>query len=140
MFSAVSSESVYIRRHKHPYDGQEVKVVMRRHHADGGLHLRVEMPDGVRFQVPASWTTLVPVDPDVVPLRGRLCDLFALADLVGTMEDRLGISGRDRPGMAGVAGVAGPDRAVDGVSGACSGGPGVGVGPADGSGGERGER
>lgn len=113
---------------------------MRRYHADGGLHLRVEMPDGARFQIPASWTTLVPVDPGFVPSRGRLCDLFALADLVETMEDRLGIAGRDGVDVAGVAGVARPDRSVDEISGGRSGGTGVGACPADGAGGDRGER
>ena len=49
---------------------------MRRYHARGGLHLRVEMPDGARFQVPASWTTLVPVDPGFVPLVSELARLM----------------------------------------------------------------
>ena len=113
--------------------------MMRRYHARGGLHLRVEMPDGARFQVPASWTTLVPVDPGFVPLRGQLRDMLALADLMDVMEGRLGIAGRDGTGVGGTSGVAGPDRAVDEVSGSRPGGAGVGAGTTDGAGGGRGK-
>ena len=34
---------VYLRRYKHPYDGQELKVHGRRRHADGRHFLNVEM-------------------------------------------------------------------------------------------------
>ena len=87
---------------------------MRRRHAAGGLHLRVELADGVRLQVPAGWTTLDPVGPDFVPLRGRLHDMLALADLVESMEARGGVTGGDGTDAAGVAGA---DRSVDGISG-----------------------
>ena len=113
---------------------------MRRHHAADGLHLRVELADGVRLQVPASWTTLDPVDPDFVPLRGRLHDMFALATLVESMEARGGVTGGDGSGAAGAAGVAGPDRSVDGISGDRPDGARDGTGPADDAGGDRGER
>lgn len=110
---------------------------MRRHHAVGGLHLRVGLADGVRLQVPASWTTLDPVDADSVPLRGRLHDMHALADLVESMEVRGGFTRGDG---AGAAGVAGPDRSVDGVSGGRPGGARDGAGPADDADCGRGER
>lgn len=61
-----------IRRHKHPNGGQKATILMRRHHAVGGLHLRVELADGVRLQVSASWTALDPADPDSIHQCGRL--------------------------------------------------------------------
>ena len=52
--------TVVITRPRHPLDGRELRVLggMRRH---GARELLVELPDGSKRLVPASWTDFGPV-------------------------------------------------------------------------------
>jgi len=72
--------------------------------------LRVEMPDGARFEVPADWTTLESTDGDRPRLHARLVDFCALADLLNTMEVRYGLAGGQATWGADAVGGAAAER------------------------------
>ena len=104
---------VYLRRYKHPYDGQELKVHGRRRHADGRHFLNVEMPDGQRFRIPENWTTLsgpVSLTPGV---RGSIAAFLSLLDRVELLEERYGLPRQRHPaGASGTSCLRGTTCAV----------------------------
>ena len=75
------SGPVFLRRCRHPFDGQELEVIERRR--GGGSHhklnLHVVMPDGSRMWVPARWTSLEARDPENPQLLGELPDFVEVA-------------------------------------------------------------
>ena len=104
---------VYLRRYKHPYDGQELKVHGRRRHADGRHFLNVEMADGQRFRIPENWTTLsgpVSLTPGV---RGSIAAFLSLLDRVELLEERYGLPRQRHPaGASGTSCLRGTTCAV----------------------------
>ncbi len=77
-----------MRRFRHPFDGQEVKVIER--WGGGGSHhrlnLHVELPDGVRMWLPATWTSLEAREPGAPELLGELPDFIRLRNLLDDLE------------------------------------------------------
>ena len=80
-----------MRLFRHPFDGQEVRVVERRR--GGGSHYRlnlhVELPDGTRMWLSATWTSLEARDPGALELLGELPDFIRLRILRDDLERRL---------------------------------------------------
>ncbi|MYI70750.1 MAG: hypothetical protein F4103_19115 [Boseongicola sp. SB0673_bin_14] len=127
---------VFMRRFRHPFDGQEVKVIERRR--GGGSHhklnLHVELPDGVRMWLPATWTSLDARDPDAPKLLGELPDFIRLRNLLDDLERRLEATDGQGTGTvaAGASGVGATRGEVASDSSPGPGGVGAGVGGADG--------
>ena len=80
-----------MRRFRHPFDGQKVKVIERRR--GGGSHhrlnLHIELPDGVRIWFPATWTSFAARDPGAPNLLGELPDFIRLRNLLDDLERHL---------------------------------------------------
>ena len=129
-----------MRRFKHPFDGQELKVIERRR--GGGsyhrLNLHVELPDGTRMWLPATWTSLEARDPDAPALFGQLPDFIRLRNLLDDLERLMEAS--DGPGPRTVSACASrAGRARSEMASGSDGGQGSvrgGVGAADGSAGD----
>jgi hypothetical protein len=86
--TAVLPGTVVITRPRHPLDGRELRVLggMRRH---GARELLVELPDGSKRLVPASWTDLDPAAGaeagDGPGTLGSVADLLGLSVLVSAL-------------------------------------------------------
>ena len=98
-------ERVRIVRPGYPFHGQEVEVRMGLRDSEGRLHLRVELADGGRREIPASWTDLEASDKELPRERLRAQDLLELARLVEFLERRHG--GESKRAEAAPAGSAG---------------------------------
>ena len=102
-----------MRGFRHPFDGQEVKVIERRR--GGGSHhrlnLHVELPDGVRMWLPATLTSLEARAPGEQALLGELPDFIWLRNLLDDLER--GLEATDGQGTGTVA------AGTSGVGGAC---------------------
>jgi hypothetical protein len=72
----------------HPYSGREGALVAARYNRSG-KRLLLRFDDGVTCPVPAHWTDLVALDPEVVMGKGRsalrVIDLIDLAKLTATL-------------------------------------------------------
>ena len=125
-----------MRRFRHPFDGQEVQVIERRR--GGGsyhrLNLHVELPDGTRMWLPATWTSLEAHDPGAPELLGELPDFIRLRNLLDDLERRLEVTDGQGSGTvaAGASGVGGARGEVAPGSAAGPGGVRAGAGGADG--------
>ena len=127
-------------RRGHPFDGMELSVYNSWRGADGQLQLRVELPNGRRRTMPASWTSLECPGEDVPRTHGRASDYLGLLKLVETLEDRCG-QGRQGDGCESrAAGARSADGSLGKRAGSGSGGPGGTTGAADGAGGGSGTR
>ncbi len=131
---------VFMRRFRHPFDRQEVRVIERRR--GGGSHhrlnLHVELPDGVRIWLPATWTSLEARDPDAPKLLGELPDFIRLRNLLDDLERRREATDGQGTGTvaAGSSGVGGTRGEVAPGSAPGSGGVRAGDGGPDGPSGE----
>ena len=75
----------------HPLYGQQYEI-LNYHHNWGEYRVTFSDPSGHVRTLPAAWTSIAPLDADVVLAAGRAAfrvrDLFALTKLLQRIQDR----------------------------------------------------